>query len=223
MLSFRPCTDAASDKATETVLTAAGACSKLQRLCVGTEYIALGLHTRTGKGVGLRSIPGSLAALGSLTTLELQRCGLLGPQQLLSNLVDLRLDDRTCAGYTLPASLAAMTALTRLTANHAQRPPPVWPPRLIFLEVRCLQAGAPSTLCGLHSALLDSVRLRCCLPHACTSPVRSQRQVDGWRFIGEEDAAQAPPLASLSTVTGLRFLKLDGWEGLGALRGACGP
>ena len=132
-LSFKPGTVAASDKGTETVLTAAGACSQLQRLRVG-------LEGQCGSGHQLRTecIPGDLAALGSLTSLELRRCGLWGPQQLPPNLVDLRLDDGIRSGYTLPASLAAMTALTRLTANHAQRPPPVWPPRLIFLEVRCL-------------------------------------------------------------------------------------
>ena len=76
-------------------------------------------------------------------------------------------------------------------------------------------------LWGLRSALLDSVGVHCCLPHACTSCACSQWQVDGRRFYDEEDAALAPPLASLSTVTGLRFLKLDGWEALGALRWAC--
>lgn len=86
----------------------------------------------------MERIPGNLAALGSLTVLELHRCGLWGPQQLPPNLVDLRLDEGLSAGYKLPASLGAMTALTRLTANHALGPPPVWPPRLIFLEVRCL-------------------------------------------------------------------------------------
>ena len=137
VLSFSSHAAAASDEATVTVLTAAGACSKLQRLCVGTEG-GCGLSVR--HHLGLHRIPGNLAALQSLTKLELLQCGLRGPQQLPANLVDLSLEDSIGTGYkyTLPASLGTMTALTRLTANHARAPPPAWPPRLIFLEVRCL-------------------------------------------------------------------------------------
>jgi hypothetical protein len=133
VLSFRPRTVAASDKAAATVLTAAGACSKLQRLCVGMQG---GIGLGVSHHLGMRCIPGNLAVLGSLTSLELLQCGLQGPQQLPTNLIDLRLDDH--AAYTLPASLSAMTTLTRLTANATAAPPPAWPPRLQFLQVGSL-------------------------------------------------------------------------------------
>jgi hypothetical protein len=135
VLSFSLHAAAASDAATATVLTAASVCSKLQRLCVGTEgECGVGVRHQ----LSLRRIPGALAALGSLTSLELLQCGLRGPQQLPPNLIDLRLDDHADAAYTLPPNLSAMTSLARLTSNAAAAPPPVWPPRLSFLQVRCL-------------------------------------------------------------------------------------
>lgn len=131
MLDFSPCTAAATAEdgasTAATVLTAAGACSKLQQLCVKTEGSC---------GLGLRSIPGELAALGSLTGLDLRRCGLQGAQQLPLSLVELRLED--CTAYTLPASLASLTSLTSLAASSTAAPPPAWPPRLHALQVPCL-------------------------------------------------------------------------------------
>ena len=135
VLGFGPRAAAASDAATATVLTAAGACSRLQRLRVGMQS---GGGAGPGDDLGMRCIPDNLAALGPLTSLDLHHCGLWGPQQLPANLVDLRLIEGSWPSYTLPASLGAMTALTRLTANKAQALPPVWPLRLVFLEVRCL-------------------------------------------------------------------------------------
>ena len=127
MLSFKYYV---ADRATgsSTVLTAAGACSKLQRLTVKTSERRFGL--------GMRRLPDSLAKLESLAGLDLQYCGLEGALQLPTSLVHLRLDDRT--PYKLPANLGAMTALTRLAANSAVAPPPAWPPRLQDLRVHRL-------------------------------------------------------------------------------------
>lgn len=143
---------AAPGEAAATVLTAVGACSKLQRLCVWAER---------GPDLGLRCIPGSLAALGSLTSLALHWCGLWGLQQLPANLVGLRLSDSTA--YALPAGLSAMTSLTRLTVRSTAAPPLAWPLRLQFLQVCCLgglfRVGSPQNAVGFGFAQCLRIRL----------------------------------------------------------------
>ena len=116
---------------TTSILSAAGTCKKLQRLSVNYPY-----ENSMEPHLGLRHIPGELAALGSLTGLDLRRCGLQGAQQLPLSLVDLRLEDSTT--YTLPASLASLTSLTSLTVSSTATPPPAWPTRLHVLQVPCL-------------------------------------------------------------------------------------
>lgn len=136
-MNFSPGLAVASGGAVATVLTAAGGCSKLQRLWMVTRDI---------RGLGMRCIPGSITALESLTSLDLQHCGLQGPQQLPANPAILRLEDDTA--NELPASLSSMTALVNLNSDSLVALPPAWPPRMQTLRVRLL-SKACSRLCFL--------------------------------------------------------------------------
>jgi predicted small lipoprotein YifL len=120
-LSFKSGMAAASADAASTVLTAAANCRQLQQLYV---------KSRDGRGLGMRSIPGSLAALESLVKLDLRGCGLEGTLQLPPNLT---LDDYTA--HKLPFSLSTMSSLTRLIATSTAAPPPTWPHNLHVLRV----------------------------------------------------------------------------------------
>ena len=120
----------APDTAAATVLTAASACANLQHLIIASQ--------RDDRGLNLRSIPDSLAALRFFTSLELANCRLQGLPNFPPNLRNLRVDDNTSLG--LPASsISTLTALTRLKSNYLAAPPLAWPPHLQFLRVCSIQ------------------------------------------------------------------------------------
>jgi hypothetical protein len=130
VLSFSPGVASISYVTGATVVSAACACRKLQRLSV---------IMQPRGGMKLRSLPGNLATLASLDSLDLRYCNMEGALQLPPNLVNLRLDD--CFPHELAANLGAMTSLTRLESTSTAGPPPAWPPRLQVLKVACADAG----------------------------------------------------------------------------------
>jgi hypothetical protein len=152
VLTFKSGTAAASADAASTVLTAAASCGQLQQLCVG------------GSRLGLRSIPGSLAALKSLVKLGLKGCSLEGTLQLPRNLVNLGLDD--CTAHKLPTSLSTMSSLTQLIVISAAAPPPAWPPNLQVLKVLCPNQKWFSASCVCEALEKCFVSTHNCTPHS---------------------------------------------------------